>query len=132
MSMSDPLANMLAAINNGQMANKPSALVPASKLKKNVLEVLKNEGYIRGYEETEDESGKPALRIELKYFEGEAVIKRIKKISKPGRRVYASLDKLPKVYNGLGVIVVSTSQGVMSDYDARQKKIGGELLCSVF
>ena len=132
MSMTDPLANMLAAINNGQMATKPYATVPASKLKKSVLEVLEAEGYIRGFSETQDINEKPVLKIELKYFEGEPVIKKIKKISKPGRRVYAQVGKLPKVYNGLGTIVVSTSKGVMSDFDARQQKIGGELLCSVF
>lgn len=132
MSMTDPLANMLAAINNGQMANKPFATVPASKLKKSVLDVLENEGYIRGSSPAEDKNGKPTLKIELKYHEGDAVIQKIKKISKPGRRVYASIDKLPKIYNGLGIIIVSTSKGVMSDYDARVQKIGGELLCSVF
>ena len=130
--MTDPLANMLAAINNGQLAEKPFAHVPASKLKKSVLEVLANEGYIRGYSDDVDVNGKPTIKIELKYHEGEAVIKKIKKLSKPGRRVYAQVGKLPKLYNGLGTIIVSTSQGVMSDFEARQQKIGGELLCSVF
>lgn len=132
MSMTDPLANMLAAINNGQMAEKPYATVPASKLKKSVLQVLEAEGYIRGFAEAKDINEKPVLKIELKYFEGEAVIKKIKKLSKPGRRVYAQVGKLPKVYNGLGTIIISTSKGVMTDFDARQQKIGGELLCSVF
>ncbi|PIR34125.1 MAG: 30S ribosomal protein S8 [Alphaproteobacteria bacterium CG11_big_fil_rev_8_21_14_0_20_44_7] len=132
MSMSDPLANMLAAIRNGQQANKSSIIVPASKLKKSVLKVLEEEGYIRGFADAETKDAKPGLKIELKYFEGVPVIKSMQKLSKPGRRVYASVGKFPKVYNGLGIIVVSTSKGVMCDYEARQQKVGGELLCSVF
>jgi len=130
--MSDPLANMLAAIRNGQQANKSSIIVPASKLKKSVLKVLEEEGYIRGFADAETKDAKPGLKIELKYFEGVPVIKSMQKLSKPGRRVYASVGKFPKVYNGLGIIVVSTSKGVMCDYEARQQKVGGELLCSVF
>jgi len=132
MSMSDPLANMLAAIRNGQMATKTAITVPASKLKKAVLKVLQDEGYIRNFSEIVDAHNKPALRIELKYFEGEAVIKKMKRISTPGRRVYAQFTNMPRVYNGLGIVVVSTSKGVISDFEARQQKIGGELLCSIY
>jgi small subunit ribosomal protein S8 len=130
--MSDPLANMLAAIRNAQLAHKTATTVPASKLKKSVLKVLQEEGYIRNFEEIVDAHNKPAIRIELKYFEGEAVIKKMQRISTPGRRVYAQVDKMPRVYNGLGIVVVSTSKGVISDFEARQQKIGGELLCSVY
>jgi small subunit ribosomal protein S8 len=130
--MTDPIANMIAAIKNAQMVLKPSTVVPASKMKKALLKVLVDEGYIAGYEDTKCAKGHPAIKITLKYFEGEAVIKQIKRISKPGRRVYAQLDKMPKVFNGLGIIVVSTSKGIMTEFDARQQKIGGELLCSVF
>lgn len=129
--LTDPLGNMIAAIKNGQLAHKPFVTVPASKLKKSVLQVLQGEGYIENFEEVIQEK-KPTLKIGLKYFEGEAVIKNFKRISKPGRRVYAQIGNLPKMYNGLGVVIVSTSKGVMSDFDARQQKIGGELLCSVF
>lgn len=132
MSMSDPLANMLAAIRNGQMATKSSIAVPSSKLKKAVLAVLAAEGYIRNFEETTDNNNKPALKIELKYFEGQPVIKQIKRLSSPGRRVYAQVGNMPKIHNGLGVVVVSTSKGVISDYEARRQNIGGELLCSVY
>ena len=132
MALTDPISNMLAAIKNGQLALKPSVLVPASKFKKAVLSVLKEEGYIKTFSDTKTEDGHPALKIELKYFEGEPVIKQVKRLSKPGRRVYTNLANMPKVHNGLGIIIVSTSQGVMSDFDARQKKLGGELICSVF
>ena len=132
MSMSDPLANMLAAIRNGAMANKTAITVPASKLKKAVLKVLLDEGYIRNFEDIVDAHNKPAIRIELKYFEGKAVINKMKRISTPGRRVYAQFSNMPRVYNGLGIVVVSTSKGVISDFEARQQKIGGELLCSVY
>jgi small subunit ribosomal protein S8 len=130
--MSDPLANMLAAIRNGAMANKTAITVPASKLKKAVLKVLLDEGYIRNFEDIVDAHNKPAIRIELKYFEGKAVINKMKRISTPGRRVYAQFSNMPRVYNGLGIVVVSTSKGVISDFEARQQKIGGELLCSVY
>ena len=132
MSLSDPIANMLAAIKNGQLAFKSSITVPASKFRKAVLHVLSEEGYIGAVTDEKDENGHPRFRVELKYHEGEAVIRKLQKLSKPGRRVYSNIDKMPKVQNGLGVIVVSTSKGVMSDFDARQKKLGGELICSVF
>lgn len=132
MSMSDPLANMLAAIRNGQMARKTAITVPASKLKKAVLKVLAEEGYIRNFEEVTDSNNKPAIKIELKYFEGQPVIKKMQRLSSPGRRVYAQSTSMPRVYNGLGIVVVSTSKGVISDFEARQLKIGGELLCSIY
>lgn len=132
MSMTDPIANMLASIKNAQMATKPVAYVHASKAKKAVLKVLADEGYIAGFSDAKDEDGHPVIKIDIKYFEGKGVINKIHKISKPGRRVYAAVGKFPKIYNGLGIIIVSTSKGVMSDFDARQQNVGGELLCSVF
>jgi small subunit ribosomal protein S8 len=132
MSMTDPIANMLATIRNGQLALKPFVSIPSSKLKKSILAVLLEEGYIVSIDDAKDEDGHPVLKVGLKYHDGEAVIRQIKRISKPGRRVYVQLDNMPKVHNGLGVIIVSTSKGVMSDFAARQANIGGELLCSVF
>lgn len=131
MSMSDPLGDMLTRIRNGQMAKKAFIESPASKLRANVLEVLKSEGFIRGYEQTEAKVG-TALRIELKYNEGEPAIREISRISKPGRRVYSGVKKLPKVYNGLGIAILSTPQGVISDHQARANHVGGEVLCRVF
>ena len=131
MAMTDPLGDMLTRIRNGQRAKKDSVLSPASKLRANVLEVLQREGYIRGY--SEDASGKhPALRIELKYFEGEPAIKHVARVSKPGRRVYMGVGDIPSVRQGLGVSIVSTSKGVMSDANARSNNVGGEVLCTVF
>ena len=132
MSMTDPIANMIAAVKNGQLAEKSSVNIPASKLKKSILKVLADEGYVAGFEDTKDENGHPSLKVFLKYHEGQPVIRQIQRISRPGRRVYAQIGKMPKVHNGLGIIIVSTSKGVMSDFDARQASIGGELLCSVF
>lgn len=132
MSMSDPLADMLTRIRNGQQARLASVRCPASKLHANVLEVLQKEGYIRGYSKEEVGPGKADLVVELKYFEGEPVIRELKRISKPGRRHYANLDTMPKVHNGLGISIISTSRGVLSDYEARQAHVGGEVLCSVF
>ena len=131
MAMTDPLGDMLTRIRNGQRAKKDSVLSPASKLRANVLEVLQREGYIRGY--SEDETGKhPALRIELKYFEGEPAIKHVARVSKPGRRVYSGSQELPVVRNGLGITIVSTPRGVLSDAEARESKVGGEVLAEVF
>ena len=131
MAMTDPLGDMLTRIRNGLRAKKDSVLSPASKLRANVLEVLAREGYIRGY--SEDESGKhPALRIELKYFEGEPAIKHVARVSKPGRRVYSGSQALPPVRNGLGITIVSTPRGVLSDAEARENKVGGEVLAEVF
>lgn len=131
MSMNDLLSDMLTRVRNGQKARLARVSAPASKLLGNVLEVLQREGYIRGYERR-DEGGKGYFDIELKYHEGIPVIKEIRRVSKPGRRVYTSVDDLSPVHNGLGIAILSTSQGVLSDYEARQKHVGGEYLCSVF
>ncbi len=130
MSLSDPLGDMLTRIRNGQAANKSAIKSPASKLRMNVLEVLKREGYIRDYRR--EDSGHQELSIELKYHNGEPVIKNLKRVSKPGRRVYSGVADLPRIYNGLGIAILSTPRGVMSDTEARQAHIGGEILCTVF
>lgn len=132
MAMSDPLGDMLTRIRNGQMAKKSSIVAPASKLRTNVLEVLKREGFIRGFEESESRAGVREINIELKYFEGAPAIQEISRVSKPGRRVYAKLKDLPVVYNGLGISIISTPRGVMSDAEAREANVGGEVLCQVF
>jgi len=132
MTMTDPLGDMLTRIRNAQMRGKGKVSTPASKIRKNVLDVLQTEGYIRGYAQVEYDGGKPEIEIELKYYEGSPVIKEIKRISKPGRRVYSSVTDLPRVHNGLGVSILSTSKGVMSDSEARSQNVGGEILCRVF
>ncbi len=132
MSMSDPLGDMLTRIRNGQRANKPVISVPASKLRSNVLDVLQREGYIRGYSWSEIRSGIAELSVELKYSEGQPVIREINRVSKPGRRVYAGIKKLQPIYNGLGIAILSTPRGVMSDSEARAANVGGEVLCQVF
>ena len=132
MAMSDPLGDMLTRIRNGQRARMSVVSSPHSKLRSNVLEVLKREGYIRGWSESEMRKGLHELSIELKYHEGEPVIKEIKRVSKPGRRVYTKIKDLPRVYNGLGIAILSTPQGVMSDTEARTANVGGEVLCRVF
>lgn len=132
MAMSDPLGDMLTRIRNGQMANKNAIKAPASKLRANVLEVLRREGYIRGYETVDLGGGKTELSIELKYHNGEPVIKELRRVSKPGRRIYAGLKDLPQVYNGLGIAILSTPRGVLSDSEAREARVGGEILCTVF
>lgn len=132
MAMSDPLGDMLTRIRNGQMARKSSIVAPASKLRANVLEVLKREGFIRGYEQVDNRPGVSELKIELKYFEGEPAIQEIARISTPGRRVYSKIKDLPSVYNGLGISIISTPRGVMSDAEAREANVGGEVLCRVF
>lgn len=131
MALTDPLGDMLTRIRNGQRAGKPVVDSPASRLRMNVLEVLKSEGYIRGYNRVE-EDGKARLQIELKYYEGEPVIKAISRVSTPGRRVYSRIEQLPRVRGGFGVSILSTSRGVMSDGEARRAKVGGEVLCQVF
>jgi small subunit ribosomal protein S8 len=131
MSMNYRLADMFSQIRNGQQARLSQVRCQASKLIGNVLEVLKKEGFIRDYRKVEQDKI-PQFEIELKYHEGERVIKEIVCISKPGRRVYCEISKLPKYYNGLGIAILSTSKGVMSDFDARQANVGGEVLCSVF
>ena len=131
MAMTDPLGDMLTRIRNGQRAKKDTVLSPASKLRARVLEVLQREGYIRGY--SEDATGvHPQLRIELKYFEGEPAIKHVARVSKPGRRVYSGSKELPIVRNGLGITIVSTPKGVLSDAEARTENVGGEVLAEVF
>ena len=132
MSMSDPLGDMLTRIRNGQRAQKSSILSPASRLRANVLDVLKREGYIRGYSQAELQPGISELTIELKYHDGGPVIREIHRVSKPGRRVYSKIKDLPRVYNGLGISILSTPQGVMSDTEARAANVGGEVLCMVF
>jgi small subunit ribosomal protein S8 len=131
MSMNDPLGDLLSRIRNAQMRNKNKVSSPNSKLRESVLEVLKSEGYIRGYAVVEHQ-GRSEIEIELKYFEGEPVIREIARISKPGRRVYTSVRNLPRINNGLGVAIVSTPKGVMADHDARDANVGGEILCTVF
>jgi len=132
MAMSDPLGDMLTRIRNGQMAGKGSISSPGSNLRRNVLEVLQREGYIRGYDARESEPGKASLAIELKYHNGQPVIRELRRVSKPGRRVYAGVKDLPRVYNGLGIAILSTPRGVMSDAEAREAHVGGEVLCTVF
>ena len=130
--MNDPLGDMLTRIRNSQLRGKSTVRTPASKLRAWVLDVLKDEGYIRGYENVKATNGMPELEISLKYFEGTPVIREIKRVSKPGRRVYASVKDIPNVRNGLGVSIVSTPKGVMSDAAARTANVGGEVLCTVF
>ena len=132
MSMSDPVGDLLTRIRNGQRANLPSVVSPASKQRARVLDVLKREGYIRGYSQRELGRGKSELTVELKYSEGTPVIRRIDRVSKPGRRVYSSVRDLARIYNGLGISILSTPRGVMSDSEARAANVGGEILCTVF
>ena len=132
MTMSDPLGDLLTRIRNGQRARKSTVSSPSSKLRSNVLEVLKREGYIRDFAREEISPGIDELRIELKYHEGKPVIREISRVSKPGRRVYSKIKDLPKVYNGLGISILSTPKGVMSDNEARAANLCGEVLCRVF
>ncbi len=131
MALTDPLGDMLTRIRNGQQARKDSVLSPASKLRAHVLDVLKREGYIRGYQEEALGAAK-GLRIELKYFEGQPAIRHVARVSKPGRRVYSGSQELPRVRNGLGITIVSTPKGVLSDAEARDQNVGGEILAEVF
>ena len=130
--MNDPLGDMLTRIRNAQMRGKSTTHTPASKLRKWVLEVLADEGYIRGFEETTGKDGHPAIEISLKYYEGTPVIRDLKRVSTPGRRVYMGVKDIPTVRQGLGVSIVSTPKGVMSDAAARNANVGGEVLCTVF
>lgn len=132
MSMSDPLGDMLTRIRNGQRARQAVVAAPASKFRANVLEVLKREGYIRGYTREDMRPGVAELKIELKYVDGEPVIREISRVSKPGRRIYSRIGDLPRTYNGLGIAILSTPRGVLSDGEARVAKVGGEVLCRVF
>jgi len=130
--VNDPIGDMITRIRNAQMRSKPKVSSPGSKLRESVLEVLKSEGYIRGFASVERESGRSELDIELKYFDGEPVIREISRVSKPGRRVYVSVKNLPRINNGLGVAILSTPKGVMADHAARDANVGGEILCTVF
>ncbi len=132
MTMTDPLGDMLTRIRNAQRAGMANVSCPASKLRANVLEVLKREGYIRGFSPTNGGVAAPQFKIELKYNEGTPVIREINRVSKPGRRVYSKIADLPRVYNGLGISILSTPRGVMSDNEARAANVGGEVLCRVY
>lgn len=132
MSMSDPLSDMLARIRNGQMGRKAQISCPYSKLHANVCTVLKDEGFIRGFKIEDGENNRKTLLIDLKYADGKGVIRQIDRVSKPGRRVYTNVKSMPRFYNGLGILVVSTPRGVMPDYKARAENVGGEVLCQVF
>ena len=132
MSMTDPIADMLTRIRNGQQARLPYVHSPASSLRDNILSVLQEEGFISDFERYESDRGHPMLKIKLRYLEGRPVIKELKKISKPGRRVYSKINDLKRFYNGLGVAILSTPKGVISDFKARQLGVGGEVICSVF
>ena len=131
MALTDPLGDMLTRIRNGQRAKMDSVVTPASKLRVRVLDVLQREGYIRGYHD-ESLGAHPGIRIELKYFEGQPAIKHVARVSKPGRRVYSAINDLKPIKNGLGISILSTSKGVMSDTAAREAKVGGEVLCRVY
>ena len=132
MSVNDPIGDMLARIRNAQERGKSKVSTPASRLRERVLEVLQSEGFIRGFATVQLGQSKAEIEIELKYFDGSPVIREIQRVSKPGRRVYASVATMPTVYNGLGISILSTPKGVMSDADARAQNVGGEVLCTVF
>jgi small subunit ribosomal protein S8 len=132
MSMNDPLGDMLTRIRNAQMRRKGKVSTPGSRLRAHVLDVLKDEGYIRGYSTTEHGNGRTEFEIELKYHEGAPVIREIERVSRPGRRVYSAVTAMPRVANGLGITIVSTPKGVMADHVAREQNVGGEVLCRVF
>ncbi|WP_264603760.1 30S ribosomal protein S8 [Rhodobium gokarnense] len=132
MSMSDPLGDMLTRIRNAQMRGRSTVSTPASTLRKRVLDVLESEGFIRGYTSVDFDGGKSEIEISLKYFDGQPVIQEIERVSTPGRRVYTSVKTIPRIHNGLGVSILSTPMGVMADHEARDKNVGGEVLCRVF
>jgi small subunit ribosomal protein S8 len=132
MAVNDPIGDMITRIRNAQMRNKAKVSMPGSRQRERVCEVLKAEGYIRGYASVAHASGRSELEIELKYFDGTPVIREIARVSKPGRRVYASVKTLPRINNGLGVAILSTPKGVMADHAARDANVGGEILCTVF
>jgi small subunit ribosomal protein S8 len=132
MSISDPLGDLLTRIRNAQLRRKEKVSTPGSRLRAHVLDVLKDEGYIRGYTTTDFGNGRTEFEVELKYFDGQPVIKLIERVSRPGRRVYAGVDETPRVANGLGITIVSTPKGVMADHKARENNVGGEVLAKVF
>lgn len=132
MAINDPLGDMLTRIRNAQLRRRPSVSTPGSKLRARVLDVLKSEGYIRDYSVAEFGNGRTEFQVELKYYDGAPVIKTIERVSKPGRRVYMSIDTMPRFADGLGTVILSTSRGVMADHEAREANVGGEVLCRVF
>ena len=132
MTLTDPIGDMFSRIRNGQMRSLNYIVIPSSNFRKNILEILKNEGYIKDFFIEKKENNKTSLKISLKYYEGDPVIKEIKRISKPGRRVYSRATSIPKVMNGLGIAILSTPKGVMSDIEARKNNVGGEIICKVF
>ena len=132
MTLTDPIGDMFSRIRNGQMRLLSSINVPASNFRLQILEVLKNEGYISNFFLEKNDSNRNNLKVDLKYYEGNPVIKEIKRISKPGRRIYSRADSIPKIQNGLGLAIISTSKGVMSDNEARKNNIGGEIICRIF
>ena len=132
MTLTDPIGDMFSRIRNGQLRSLNSIIIPSSNFRKNILEILKNEGYIKDYFIEKNENNKITLKINLKYYEGDPVIKEIKRISKPGRRVYSRATSIPKVLNGLGLAILSTSKGVMSDAEATKNNLGGEIICRIF
>jgi len=132
MALTDPIGDMFSRIRNGQMRSLNSIEIPSSNFRRNILEILKNEGYIKDYYIEKSENNKINLKINLKYYEGDPVIKEIKRISKPGRRVYSRANSIPKVMNGLGLAILSTPKGVMTDSDAKKNNVGGEIICRIF
>ena len=132
MTLTDPIGDMFSRIRNGQMRSLNSVDIPSSNFRQNILKILKNEGYIKDYYIEKSENNKINLKINLKYYEGDPVIKEIKRISKPGRRIYSRATSIPKVMNGLGLAILSTPKGVMSDAEARKNNVGGEIICRVF
>ena len=132
MSLSDPIGDMIARLKNAQVRNHKKVVLPSSKFKTKIADVLKNEGFIIDYKVNENEGNKPDLEIDLKYNYGSPVISTIERVSKPGRRIFSSAESLPKINNGLGIAIISTPKGVMTDVDARKQKVGGEIICKVF
>ena len=132
MSLSDPIGDMIARLKNAQLRNHKKVVLPSSKFKAKIADVLKNEGFIIDYKVNENEGNKPDLEINLKYNYGSPVISTIERVSKPGRRIFSSAESLPKINNGLGIAIISTPKGVMTDVDARKQKVGGEIICKVF
>ena len=132
MTFTDPIGDMFSRIRNGQLRSLSSIIIPSSNFRKNILEILKTEGYIKDFFIEKSENNKISLKVSLKYYEGDPVIKEIKRISKPGRRVYSRANSIPKVMNGLGLAILSTPKGVMSDTEARKQNVGGEIICRVF
>jgi small subunit ribosomal protein S8 len=132
MAVNDPIGDMITRIRNAQMRKKNKVSMPGSKMRERLLEVLKSEGYIRDYATVAHANGRSEIEVELKYFDGTPVIREISRVSKPGRRVYASVKALPRVHNGLGISILSTPKGLMADHDARDANVGGEIICTVF